>query len=361
MSHSPLDEGQAGAGRAGEHRPDRETGSGGRTRPDIEQSAWPTDTDALASLLARTEALVLAVLDEEGGLVEGNRGFRRLVDAEDAAPGEDMAPYLANPTFATLQEAAAAHGRDGLSWTWPIHRGLVSLGSRAQDAVTVRGEVFLRQGRYVIVAEHDIEDLRALTTQMFILTEDMADMQRELVLARKEVERREADLAKLASTDPLTGLLNRRAFDRRLGEEIERSLRTSVPMSVVMVDLDRFKEFNDTWGHLCGDRCLERVAVVLQTHSRPYDAASRYGGEEFVLVLPGADATAARHRAETLRTAIAETDIPGADARVTASFGVAQYGGSSAEDVLRAADEALYEAKDGGRDRVVVAGEARDE
>ena len=325
------------------------------------QQIWPTETDGLTAFLARTEALVLAVLDVDGGLLEGNRGFRRLVNAEDAEAGEDMTPYLANPTFNKLREAAAAHDREDLSLTWPIHRGLVTLGSREQDAVSVRGEIFLRHGHYVLVAEHDIEDLRALTTQMFVLTEDMAEVQRELVLARKEVERREAEMARLALTDPLTGLLNRRAFDRRLGEEIERSLRTGVPMCVVMVDLDRFKGFNDTWGHLAGDDCLRAVAGVLQAHSRPYDATSRYGGEEFVLVLPGADTAAARQRAETLRVSISQVDVPGADERVTASFGVAQYGEGTPQDLLQVADQALYAAKEGGRNRVVVANEhARD-
>jgi diguanylate cyclase (GGDEF)-like protein len=207
----------------------------------------------------------------------------------------------------------------------------------------------------VLVAEHDIAQLEALARQMIGITDRMAETQRELIRTKKELERREAELERLVSTDPLTGLSNRRQFDERLHEEIERSERTGAPLSLVMLDLDRFKGFNDTWGHLAGDECLQGVASILDANSRPYDTTARFGGEEFILILPGTGAAAARDRAEALRVAIARMDVRGADERITASFGVAEYRGGTAEHVIRAADQALYAAKAEGRNRVRLA------
>lgn len=160
--------------------------------------------------------------------------------------------------------------------------------------------------------------------------------------------------------DALTGLFNRRYLDDALAREIGRARRNTIPLSVIMIDLDHFKRFNDTNGHEGGDALLAEFGQSLSRVVRGEDIACRYGGEEFAVILPGADLAAAIQRAEELRAAVTRMSVKlrGATlARVTASLGVAALHdhGKTGPDLLKAADEALYEAKKEGRNRVVTA------
>ena len=163
----------------------------------------------------------------------------------------------------------------------------------------------------------------------------------------------------LARTDPLTHTANRRALMERLGAEIERARRYALSLSVLMVDLDHFKLVNDTYGHPIGDEVLRNTARVLQREARTVDIVARFGGEEFVVVLPETGEEGAVAVAERIRIRIAEQAVlPAAgydSARVTASIGVAVVPSSDvggAEDLIALADQALYRAKSGGRNRV---------
>jgi diguanylate cyclase (GGDEF)-like protein len=157
-----------------------------------------------------------------------------------------------------------------------------------------------------------------------------------------------------ALVDGLTGLANRRAASDALHAEAARSERLETPLSVVLADLDEFKEVNDVHGHAVGDEVLRVVAEVLRETLRESDVAGRWGGEEFLLLLPGADEEGAAQLAERVRVALAARSIPNVPGlRVTASFGVAEYAGeTNPEQVLEAADGALYRAKRAGKDRV---------
>jgi len=160
--------------------------------------------------------------------------------------------------------------------------------------------------------------------------------------------------------DPLTGLFNRRYMEETLEREVRRARRGTRPMGVLMLDLDRFKQLNDTSGHEAGDAFLREMGELLQRSLRREDIACRYGGEEFVVVLPDASLEDARRRAEQIREAIKMLRISSQGAIVgplTASIGVAGFPdhGLSGETLVRAADTALYRAKREGRDRVVVA------
>ncbi len=158
----------------------------------------------------------------------------------------------------------------------------------------------------------------------------------------------------LAATDGLTGLANRSTFQRTLGLEVARSQRTGEPVSLLLLDLDHFKHLNDTWGHQTGDEVLRRVAAVLDESCRGFDLPARYGGEEFAVVLPSTSLDQAVSVAERLREMMAGALI---EPSVTISVGVATvpHTATSAEDLVRAADEALYASKRGGRDRVSAA------
>src|SRR5687767_14474682 len=168
------------------------------------------------------------------------------------------------------------------------------------------------------------------------------------------------DLQEQAVTDPLTGLLNRRLLQEFLPREVMKANRHGTSLAVIMVDLDFFKRINDAFGHEAGDLVLRKVAGTIKNTFRGSDVACRYGGEEFVLILPGATLDGARQKAEAIRVSIAGLELiqrERALGRVTASLGVAIYPdhGADADELVRAADAALYAAKEGGRNRVVVA------
>jgi diguanylate cyclase (GGDEF)-like protein len=160
--------------------------------------------------------------------------------------------------------------------------------------------------------------------------------------------------------DPLTGLFNRRYMEETLEREIRRAARANGPVSIIMLDVDHFKHYNDTFGHEAGDIVLREIGALLRVQVRAEDIACRYGGEEFTLIMPAASAEVSRERAEHLckqvkRLAVQRRGV--ALGQITASLGVAAYPqhGATGEDVLAAADAALYQAKRAGRDRVVVA------
>lgn len=170
-----------------------------------------------------------------------------------------------------------------------------------------------------------------------------------------------AELTERATRDPLTGLYNREELFQRLEEESARALRHGRPLSVAMLDLDRFKGVNDAHGHAAGDRVLETFASVIRNSLRRGDSAARYGGEEFVVVLPETDGPAARCVAERIREALAGTPIglrSGEALRVTVSAGVTTSAPShplSLQQLLEHADHALYAAKAAGRNRTEAA------
>jgi len=160
--------------------------------------------------------------------------------------------------------------------------------------------------------------------------------------------------------DPLTGLFNRRYMEESLERELRRALRKKTSLTVMMIDIDHFKRFNDSFGHEAGDTLLRELARSFGSQLRGEDIACRYGGEEFTLILPEAAIEPARERAEQLRRTARESHIDyrgQALEHISISIGLASYPqhGTAGEDLLRIADKALYRAKEEGRDRVVVA------
>ena len=175
------------------------------------------------------------------------------------------------------------------------------------------------------------------------------DLQEELLKAREA-------LREQATHDGLTGLLNRTGILEKLDDELSRASRNGTPVSVLMADLDLFKSINDSHGHLAGDAVLREAACRLKAAARRYDSVGRYGGEEFLIVLPGCNADDAAIQGERMRQAIGATPFlaPCQRIMVTASLGVACSSHSVPETLVREADDALYLAKENGRNRVVV-------
>ena len=178
----------------------------------------------------------------------------------------------------------------------------------------------------------------------------------EMAMRIQQNEKLHAELVLLALHDPLTGLYNRRYLNEMLEKEFYRCQREKRPLSTIVVDIDLFKNTNDTYGHKAGDEVLVRLAAYFASAVRASDFCCRYGGEEFVLVMPGADKHNAIARAEAFRQHISQMSIPceGHSIKVTASFGVATYPTDAAniDDLLNHADAALYQSKQTGRNKV---------
>jgi diguanylate cyclase (GGDEF)-like protein len=181
---------------------------------------------------------------------------------------------------------------------------------------------------------------------------------RILYLQDQLISAREA-LRDQATRDPLTGIWNRAAISKILCDELERARREGSSLGIVMADVDFFKHINDTYGHPIGDEVLRNVAQTMRESIRRYDSVGRYGGEEFLIVLPGCDPCNAASHAQRLRAAIARAivETPRGNVSLTVSFGVAvadKHSFSDACGLIEAADMALYKAKQGGRNRVEV-------
>ena len=198
-------------------------------------------------------------------------------------------------------------------------------------------------------AEHELAENRKVLKERNLALQEYA----------AELETANQKLAELSITDGLTGLANRRRFDEALALESARAQRTGQPLAILMIDIDRFKSYNDHHGHQAGDVCLTRVARVLQSSARrPGDLVARYGGEEFTVITADTDADKAAGLAQALCSAVAALDIAhdhSMHGKITVSIGFAaavpdQDNGGTA--LLRRADAALYEAKEAGRNRV---------
>ena len=198
---------------------------------------------------------------------------------------------------------------------------------------------------------HDITDRRQHETQLDSYRQRLEDANRLL--------------KSLATTDALTGLHNRRAFQERLTEEVERAQRFGHPLSLLLLDVDHFKQFNDSFGHLVGDQVLQRVSRILEAKARTIDYVARFGGEEFAIILPNTEGSGALILAERFRKAIAAEPFP--NRGITVSLGVASLkaGFSMSADIadglalIKSADEALYFSKQHGRNQVHLARELR--
>jgi diguanylate cyclase (GGDEF)-like protein len=179
------------------------------------------------------------------------------------------------------------------------------------------------------------------------------DLQIRAMMAALEEARLEAE--NLARFDVLTGVLSRRALLEVLDTEVERATRYGSALACLMLDLDHFKKFNDTYGHQFGDKVLHQIAGVISEHCRTNDYLGRYGGEEFLIILPETRMDGATTFAERVRSAVAETSLEQNEERVTVSIGVAEWrnGDGSASKLIFQADQALLQAKAAGRNRVM--------
>ncbi len=298
--------------------------------------------DALASM-----ADALAVFDRDNKLVLCNEQYRQFFPktASLRVPGASLGDLLV-AAFET-GDIARVDGAEREAW---IANMLADRRSSRQDLF------WLGDGRVVSVRIRPGSEDTSV-----VVFSDISDEYR----ARQQLADMNRRLADLARTDALTGVANRRVFDETLATELGRSARSGSSLSLLMIDIDRFKAFNDGHGHPAGDACLRQVAKLLgETLARPGDLVARYGGEEFAVILPDTNTSGAAAVAERLRSAVEVMAITTAASRsplsVTVSIGIATATAVSEEAasaLVGAADQALYQAKSTGRNRVVAAPE----
>lgn len=219
-----------------------------------------------------------------------------------------------------------------------IYIMLLTANDRKQDLV----EAMEAGADEYLAKPFDAQELKA----RLIASKRILDLQEQLVSANRSLQFQ-------ASHDALTGLFNRGAIVGILQNELARAQREHKSVGVILADVDHFKKINDTQGHSAGDKVLRRAAQKMKGSVRNYDSVGRYGGEEFLIVLPGCNSRLAVERAEQIMLVLGEPSPDPPESRITVSMGVAaDYGSVKMEELLSRADEALYQAKHNGRNRV---------
>lgn len=254
--------------------------------------SFAADLDALLTVAA-------AVLDADGVLLEANAGFLRLLPAAIATPiGAKISRFFIQPNFAALRASMNDTPSAG-------YRGLLTIGDRNGTTRTLLGRTWRCDDGIQMLAEYDIVELERFADEMLDLNRESSLAQNALIRESVTMKQRERWILEASLTDALTGLGNRRRLDQALATEISRTRRAGGLLSALMLDIDHFKCINDTYGHSVGDTVLARVGALLRSHTRPTDIVTRFGGEEFVVLMPDAGLAQAAVKAELLRTMLA--------------------------------------------------------
>ena len=315
-------------------------------------------SDDVLTWLTTSTAVACARFSADGELRWANERFCGLVPS-CAASGEFLWDMVVEGQRDDMRRLVAGE-RTGVSSS-RVH---VSAGG---PPVTLLATWLWDGDELVLLGEAPVAELEASQAALAKLNQRATELAREnakksaalqkalddLQRQNEELQRARQHIEQLSREDALTGLLNRRWLEESLDVETERARRYGVPLSIVMMDVDRFKTINDRHGHLAGDEVLTATAVRVRGEARGTDLVGRYGGDEFLVVLPNTAAEQAALFAERIRRALAEMRLEFRPEPVTASLGVTQWkDGDTKTTFLARADEALYAAKASGRDKV---------
>jgi diguanylate cyclase (GGDEF)-like protein/PAS domain S-box-containing protein len=327
-------------------------------------------SDELSLLGRAINELLDTIAQSQGDLLESENRFRTFMDNSPAiafVKDQEGRFVYVNATFEQYFETSSDQvlGQTYHDlWSTPVADSL-----HAQDVTVLRTGKLLQSEEVVPVSKNQSADwlifkfpLRNMIggvlvagmgidiTQRKLIEAQLQREQQKLAVANSQLESLNKQLEQQAMNDELTQLANRRAFNQQLKTEMERAERYQTPLSLLLLDIDKFKLVNDTWGHSYGDEVLKRVADLLQSALRSTDFAARYGGEEMAVILPNTTAEGALAMAERCRTFI-ET-APWAKRPITASFGASTYRvGMESTAFIAGADAALYTSKNEGRNR----------
>lgn len=353
---------------------------GGPVPPTHPRSVW--ERSVLADAREAAEAQPAGRADDDDAHALESLHDRSILLVDDDPVSLKVARHILNE-YANVR--FATNGDDALRLARSEPPDLILLdgempGQNGFDVCrTLKADAGLRDIPIIFVTAHDDVELETLALTLgaadFIAKPLSGAKVRLRVSLHLRLKHQIEALRGLANTDAATSLANRRSFDDTIASEWSRAQRIGTPLSLLMIDIDFFKAFNDEYGHLAGDRCLRRVASVIRNAARrPQDLAARFGGEEFAIVLPHTDSTGALRVANLVRAGLAVADITHprssvAD-HVTVSIGIACSHAADRQsddqrkvtgwmrrelELVEAADRALYTAKEAGRDRVQLA------
>jgi diguanylate cyclase (GGDEF)-like protein len=312
-------------------------------------------TVALSQWLLESDAVFALLLAPDGAIRVRNRAAYRIFPPDPAKNvGLNIWDYLACSNAEQLRQRLSDPGGryDGYL--------LLNLADGQQNPITLEVGLVRCSGAVLLLGSHEHRHDSHFQTEILKLTNDLSVTMREVARKNRELERANATVERLARTDALTGLANRRTLHEALHREIARAERPGECLSLIMADLDHFKSVNDQYGHPAGDQALVRAAAVFGNQLRPYDLAARYGGEEFVLLLPGTSTAGAIAIAQRIRQEVAKLEVSGCPRQITVSLGVASWiRGETPEEFVARADRALYNAKSIGRNCVEAASSVR--
>jgi diguanylate cyclase (GGDEF)-like protein len=306
---------------------------------------------ALSRWLMESDAVLALLLAPDGTIRERNRASHQFFNPDQSSnPSGNIWDYLGSLNSRLLRER--------LLDPTPAQNGsmLLNLKDGQENPITLEVTPVQCDKSTLLLGVYEHRHDLNFQAETFKLTNDLAMMMRESAQKNRQLKEANEAIERLARTDALTGLANRRTLDEAFRREIPRAERRSEPLSIIMADLDDFKSINDQYGHATGDQVLASAAAVFGKQLRPYDLASRYGGEEFALLLPGTSAEDAVTIAERIRKQIGKLQLAACPRQITISLGVATWRqGESADRLVARADGALYEAKNAGRNRVEAA------
>ena len=310
----------------------------------------------IPALIQDLTAVIAVIFDQQGFLIKANEGFLNILN-QNTLPEQQLniRELFIAPNFTEFSTFSSSNISE------PVYHGIMNIGNKDMTFHSVIGSVYKSHNNLLIIAEYDIKDLEQLTATVIELNDDLVQTQRYVVNANRALKRNEARITELTLTDQLTGIANRRHYDQRIKEEVERSIRYQQHLCLVMCDIDFFKRVNDDYGHQVGDDALRQVSKVLRKIiHRTTDLIARYGGEEFAIILPNTDVSGAYLVAEKIRENIAEQKLKADGIEFSISVSIGLMGdepssGDSSDYWLKEADDALYKAKDEGRNKVVLA------
>jgi len=307
--------------------------------------AHPLIRGALIGFLSASQNILIGRMDEYGAVIEGNPALEaRLVSSRH------LRDALRRDSEGKWREVLAAVQRGGDNREWTLE-----FGGESAERARFRGMLYREGPDLWLFAERTTSDCGDWVAEVLDLHVELARLNRTFYRRTVELERANAEVGALARTDPLTGLANRRQGDSWMRMAVDVAREDSTPLGCIMVDIDGFKAINDMFGHPVGDLALIETARLLAEGVRPSDRVIRLGGDEFLILAPGADVAGAGILAERLRQVLVSRAIEPIGRGLTAGFGVAALrDGEMAGELVRRADEALLRAKAAGRNRVEV-------
>ncbi len=289
--------------------------------------------------------MLCMVLDRQGVIRQVNRFVSRLLGPDIV--GKPFDDILIDFHHAFRLDHAAASSDT-------VH--MLDFDMLSGNAQTYHCLFYSFDDQILVFGHLDLDEIEALSSELLTVNQELNNLTRELNRKNRELGRANEKIKALSRTDYLTGLANRGYFSERIEQMISLAVRKSHPLSLIMTDIDQFKAINDTYGHDAGDRVLQGFAGLMKTSTRTEDLVARFGGEEFIILLPLTEIREAHAYAERIRLALPRKDLLQNDHSITASFGVSQLlPDETSAGLIKRADTALYRAKTSGRNRTETA------